>query len=95
MARCTPETRSLSKRFGDRTAAAELSFAAQKGDVVGMLGANAGFPSTRPNDIRRRVGVLPESSGCPGHQTRREYPRFHARLFGLSRLAPRTSRTAC
>jgi ABC-2 type transport system ATP-binding protein len=46
----------------------------------------AGFPSTRPNDIRRRVGVLPESSGYPGHQTGREYLRFHARLFGLSRL---------
>jgi ABC-2 type transport system ATP-binding protein len=110
MARCTLETRSLSKRFGDRTAVDELSFAAQKGDVVGLLGPNgagktttirllttvltptsgeffvAGFPSTRPNDIRRRVGVLPESSGYPGHQTGREYLRFHARLFGLSRL---------
>jgi ABC-2 type transport system ATP-binding protein len=45
----------------------------------------AGIPSTRPAEIRRRVGVLPESSGYPGHQTGREYLRYHARLFGRSR----------
>ncbi|MDT7726007.1 MAG: type transport system ATP-binding protein [Actinomycetota bacterium] len=45
----------------------------------------AGFPATRPDDIRRRVGVLPESAGYPGHQTGREYLRYHARLFGLGR----------
>src|SRR5262249_28171237 len=46
----------------------------------------AGIPSTRPSEIRRRVGVLPESSGYPGHQTGREYLRYHARLFGHSRV---------
>jgi ABC-2 type transport system ATP-binding protein len=45
----------------------------------------AGIPSTRPIDIRRRVGVLPESAGYPGHQTGRDYLRYHARLFGLAR----------
>jgi ABC-2 type transport system ATP-binding protein len=45
----------------------------------------AGVPSSRPAEIRRRVGVLPESSGYPGHQTGREYLRYHARLFGRSR----------
>jgi ABC-2 type transport system ATP-binding protein len=45
----------------------------------------AGVPGTRPMEIRRRVGVLAESSGYPGHQTGREYLRYHARLFGLSR----------
>jgi ABC-2 type transport system ATP-binding protein len=45
----------------------------------------AGVPSTRPAEIRRRVGVLPESSGYPGHQTGQEYLRYHARLFGRSR----------
>jgi len=45
----------------------------------------AGIPSTRPNEIRRRVGVLPESAGYPGHQTGRDYLRYHARLFGLAR----------
>jgi ABC-2 type transport system ATP-binding protein len=47
--------------------------------------AVAGIPSTRPEEIRRRVGVLPESSGYPGHQTGREYLRYHARLFGVAR----------
>ena len=45
----------------------------------------AGIPSARPNEIRRRVGVLPESAGYPGHQTGRDYLRYHARLFGLAR----------
>jgi ABC-2 type transport system ATP-binding protein len=45
----------------------------------------AGVPSTRPAEIRRRVGVLPESSGYPAQQTGREYLRYHARLFGRSR----------
>ncbi|MGS2617725.1 ABC transporter ATP-binding protein [Micromonospora sp. LZ34] len=45
----------------------------------------AGVPWTRPSEIRRRVGVLPESTGYPGHQTGMEYLRYHARLFGSSR----------
>jgi ABC-2 type transport system ATP-binding protein len=45
----------------------------------------AGVPGSRPAEIRRRVGVLPESAGYPGNQTGREYLRYHARLFGLSR----------
>jgi ABC-2 type transport system ATP-binding protein len=45
----------------------------------------AGVPSTRPTEIRRRVGVLPESNGYPGQQTGRDYLRYHARLFGLAR----------
>jgi ABC-2 type transport system ATP-binding protein len=44
----------------------------------------AGQPSTAATEIRRRIGVLPESSGYPGHQTGREYLRYHARLYGLS-----------
>jgi ABC-2 type transport system ATP-binding protein len=46
----------------------------------------AGVPGSRPAEIRRRVGVLPESAGYPGNQTGREYLRYHARLFGLPRL---------
>jgi ABC-type multidrug transport system ATPase subunit/DNA-binding SARP family transcriptional activator len=45
----------------------------------------AGIPSSQPAEIRRRVGALPESAGYPGHQTGREYLRYHARLFGLAR----------
>jgi ABC-2 type transport system ATP-binding protein len=45
----------------------------------------AGVPDMHPTEIRRRVGVLPESTGYPGHQTGEEYLRYHARLFGLTR----------
>jgi ABC-2 type transport system ATP-binding protein len=44
----------------------------------------AGIPHQHAAQIRRRVGVLCESAGYPGHQTGREYLRYHARLFGLS-----------
>ena len=49
----------------------------------------AGQPPTAPAEIRRRVGVLPESSGYPRHQTGREYLRYHARLYGMSSSAAR------
>ncbi|HEV2783017.1 MAG TPA: ATP-binding cassette domain-containing protein [Actinophytocola sp.] len=45
----------------------------------------AGIPGTRPAEISRRVGVMPERAGYPGCQTGREYLRYHARLLGLSR----------
>jgi len=45
----------------------------------------AGVPSSRPADIRARIGVLPESAGYPLHQTGLEYLMYHGRLFGLSR----------
>ena len=50
----------------------------------------AGIPHTRPAEIRRRVGVLPESAGYPERQTGEEYMRFHARLFGHSRASARS-----
>jgi ABC-2 type transport system ATP-binding protein len=49
----------------------------------------AGIPHTRPAEIRRRVGVLPESAGYPDRQTGDEYLRYHARLFGQSRASSR------
>ena len=49
----------------------------------------AGQPATASAEIRRRVGVLPESSGYPRHQTGREYLRYHARLYGMSSSAAR------
>jgi ABC-2 type transport system ATP-binding protein len=45
----------------------------------------AGVPSGRPEEIRRAIGVLPESAGYPGNQTGRDYLRYHARLFALTR----------
>jgi ABC-2 type transport system ATP-binding protein len=42
-----------------------------------------GQPSSAPTEIRRRIGVLPENGGYPGHQTGREYLRYFARLYGM------------
>ena len=47
----------------------------------------AGIPHTRPQEIRRRIGVLPESAGYPERQTGDEYVRYHARLHGHSRAS--------
>jgi ABC-2 type transport system ATP-binding protein len=49
----------------------------------------AGSPHTRPTEIRRRIGVLPESAGYPERQTGDEYLRYHARLYGESRSSAR------
>jgi ABC-2 type transport system ATP-binding protein len=45
----------------------------------------AGVGSADQAAIRRRVGVLPESAGYPGHLTAREYLRYHAKLFGIAK----------
>ena len=49
----------------------------------------AGFPHTQPLEIRKRIGVLPESAGYPDRQTGEEYLRYHARLYGHSRATAR------
>ncbi len=49
----------------------------------------AGVPWTQPTEIRRRIGVLPESSGYPERQTGQEFLRYHARLYGHSRADAR------
>jgi ABC-2 type transport system ATP-binding protein len=46
----------------------------------------AGVPSTDPDTIRRRIGVLPESAGYPPRQGAAEYLRFFGRLYGLAPL---------
>jgi ABC-2 type transport system ATP-binding protein len=51
--------------------------------------AVAGVPHTRPAEIRRRIGVLPESAGYPEHQTGEEFLRYHARLYGRGRADAR------
>jgi ABC-2 type transport system ATP-binding protein len=50
----------------------------------------AGHRSTAATEIRRCIGVLPESSGYPSHQTGGEYLCFYARLYGLSRRQARS-----
>jgi ABC-2 type transport system ATP-binding protein len=47
--------------------------------------AVAGIAHTDPREIRRRIGVLPESAGYPQHQTGAEFLRYHARLYGHNR----------
>jgi ABC-2 type transport system ATP-binding protein len=49
----------------------------------------AGISHRRPSEIRRRIGVLPESAGYPDRQRGEEYLRYHARLFGHSRTSSR------
>jgi ABC-2 type transport system ATP-binding protein len=49
----------------------------------------AGIPDSRPEEIRRRIGVLPESAGYPGGQTGEEYLTYHSRLYGHSRARAR------
>ncbi len=46
----------------------------------------AGVPHTSGAEIRRQVGVLPESAGYPGRQTGLEYLVYQARLFGMNRV---------
>jgi ABC-2 type transport system ATP-binding protein len=50
----------------------------------------AGVPHTRPAEIRRAVGALPESSGYPEQQTGIEFLTYYARLFGHSRASARS-----
>src|SRR6478672_11348959 len=45
----------------------------------------AGIPHTQPEEIRSRIGVLPESAGYPGGQTGEQYLTYHARLYGYPR----------
>ena len=45
----------------------------------------AEVPGSRPTEIRRRIGVLPERVGYPGGRTGREYLRYFGRLFGLGK----------
>jgi ABC-2 type transport system ATP-binding protein len=54
----------------------------------------AGFPHTRPAEIRRRIGVLPESAGYPEQQTGFEFLRYYARLFGHSTASARAGASA-
>jgi ABC-2 type transport system ATP-binding protein len=54
----------------------------------------AGVPHTRPADIRRSVGVLPESAGYPDQQTGIEFLRYYARLYGQSRASAASAAAA-
>jgi ABC-2 type transport system ATP-binding protein len=54
----------------------------------------AGIPSSQSPEIRRHIGVLPESAGYPEQQTGEEFLRYHARLFGSSRASAQATARA-
>lgn len=54
------EVRRLTKRYGDRVAVDELSFAVPSGSIVGLLGPNGAGKSTT---LRTLVGLLKPTSG--------------------------------
>ena len=56
--------------------------------------AVGGIDHGHPNEIRRRIGVLPESAGYPERVRGEEYLRYHARLFGHSPASARATATA-
>jgi ABC-2 type transport system ATP-binding protein len=56
--------------------------------------AVAGIPHASPAEIRRRIGVLPESAGYPEQETGFEFLRYFARLFGHSRAGAATTAAA-
>jgi ABC-2 type transport system ATP-binding protein len=108
------EAHGIFRRYGPLVAVDSLSFAAPRGEILGVLGRNgagkttalrilttildpdrggfavAGLPHTRRKEIRRRIGVLPETAGYPERQTGEEHLRYIARLFGQSRASSRT-----
>jgi ABC-2 type transport system ATP-binding protein len=43
-----------------------------------------GIPHTKSNEIRRRIGVLPESAGYPLSWSGAEFLRYYAKLYGYS-----------
>jgi ABC-2 type transport system ATP-binding protein len=99
----------LTKRYGRHAAVEDVSFAVQRGEIVGLLGPNgagkstimrvltgfmpatagrvrlAGFDVFRDaNEVRRRIGYMPENNPLPPDLRVQEYLRFRARLKGLS-----------
>lgn len=102
------EVHKLAKRYGDYTAVANISFSAQKGEIVGFLGPNgagktttirmlatylppssgsariAGFDIVKQSDeVRRRIGYLPETPPLYGEMTVLEYLRFVAEIKAI------------
>ena len=51
----------------------------------------AGIPGARERDIRRRIGVLPESAGYPAGESGAEYLAYHGRLYGRTQADARTT----
>ncbi len=106
------EVSHLSKSYGDYTAVSDVSFSANKGEIVGFLGPNgagktttirmlatylppsagrasiAGFDiGTQADEVRKRIGYLPENPPLYPEMTVREYLSFVAEIKGVPRAA--------
>jgi ABC-2 type transport system ATP-binding protein len=78
--RCVIEARGLTKRFGDFTAAAGISFEVARGEIFGLLGPNGAGKSTT---FRMLCGLLRPTSGegrVAGIDLRRDTAGARARL---------------
>jgi ABC-2 type transport system ATP-binding protein len=53
-----------------------------------------GISSKHPDQIRRKIGVLPESLGFPKHITGVEYLTFYGRLYGRTTAEAKTNALA-
>lgn len=105
---CMIEVDKLSKYYADYCAVSEISFSANKGDIVGFLGPNgagktttirmlstfippssgsakiAGYDIlTQSDDVRKRIGYLPETPPLYGEMTVHEYLKFVAQIKGV------------
>jgi ABC-2 type transport system ATP-binding protein len=104
------EVKNLCKSYGEYAAVNDVSFTAQKGQIVGFLGPNgagktttirmlstylppssgtaivAGFDVLREADqVRKRIGYLPENPPLYGEMTVREYLKFVGEIKGVPR----------
>src|SRR6266545_2902412 len=108
------EVENLTKRYAAARAVSDVSFAVQRGEIVGLLGPNgagkstimrvlacfmpatsgtvrvAGFDVfTQSDEVRRRIGYMPENNPLYPDMRVREYLKFRARLKGLTRKRSR------
>src|SRR5438093_7226734 len=102
------EVENLTKRYAGHAAVDRITFAVQRGEIVGFLGPNgagksttmrilacylpatfgtarvAGFDvCTQADEVRRRIGYMPENNPLHLDMRVREYLKFRARLKGL------------
>src|SRR6185503_1996313 len=88
------EVEHLTKRYAAARAVNDVSFTVQRGEIVGLLGPNGAGKSTimrvlscftQADEVRRRIGYMPENNPLHRDLRVREYLQFRASLKGLRR----------